>query len=48
MAHPYHHALSGVSKWGGSADDYIRIHDWFDESKMIIADFQAPRAPSSC
>jgi len=40
MAHPYHHALSSVRKWGGIPQDYIRIHDWFDESKMIIADFR--------
>ena len=26
MAHPYHHALSSVRKWGGQVDDYIRIH----------------------
>ena len=39
MAHPYHHALSSVKKWGGVPEDYIRIHDWFDESKMIIADW---------
>ena len=40
MAHPYHHSLSGVKKWGGTVDDYIRIHDWFNESKKIIADFR--------
>ena len=40
MAHLYHHALSSVKKWGGIPEDYIRIHDWFDESKMIIADFR--------
>jgi hypothetical protein len=40
MAHPYHHALSSVRKWGGVAADYQSIHDWFDESKMIIADFR--------
>jgi hypothetical protein len=40
MAHPYHHALSSVKKWGGIPEDYIRIHNWFDESKMIIADFR--------
>ncbi len=22
MAHPYHHALSSVKKWGGTVDDY--------------------------
>jgi hypothetical protein len=40
MAHPYHHALSSVRKWGGNASDYQAIHDWFDESKKIIADFR--------
>jgi len=40
MAHPYHHSLSSVRKWGGSVADYQRIHDWFDESKKIIADFR--------
>lgn len=40
MAHPYHHAISSVNKWGGSVEDYLGIHDWFDESKKIIADFR--------
>lgn len=40
MAHPYHHALSSVKKWGGSAADYQPIHDWFDESKSHMADFR--------
>src|SRR5271169_6211659 len=40
MAHPYHHSLSSVKKWGGSVEDYQRIHDWFDGSKCIIADFR--------
>jgi hypothetical protein len=40
MAHPYHHALSSVKKWGGTADDFMAIHQWFDESKMITADFR--------
>ena len=40
MAHPYHHALSSVRKWGGDVDDYLRIHAWFDESKAITADFR--------
>jgi len=26
MAHPYHHALSSVRKWGGSVDDYMALH----------------------
>ena len=28
MAHPYHHALSSVKKWGGSPEDYQKIHDY--------------------
>ena len=40
MGHPYHHALSSVRKWGGEADDYLALHQWFDESKSILADFR--------
>lgn len=41
MGHPYHHALSSVRKCGGTADDYLPLHAWFDEpSKLIIADFR--------
>jgi len=40
MGHCYHHALSSVKKWGGIADDYLPLHQWFDESKAITADFR--------
>ena len=40
MAHPFHHALSSVRKWGGEVDDYLAIHDWFDASKAHMADFR--------
>ena len=40
MSNPYHHALSSAKKWGGTAEDYQQIHDWFDESKMMMADFR--------
>jgi hypothetical protein len=40
MAHPYHHALSSVKKWGGCVEDYQAIHDWFDESKAHMTDFR--------
>jgi hypothetical protein len=40
MAHPYHHALSSVRRYGGTAEDYLALHSWFDESKLIIADFR--------
>ena len=38
MAHCYYHALSSVRKWGGTSDDYLALHQWFDESKSIFAD----------
>lgn len=40
IAHPYLHALSSVRKWGGAVEDYACVHNWFDESKKIIADFR--------
>ena len=40
MGHCYHHALSSVRIWGGSAEDYLPLHQWFDESKAITADFR--------
>jgi hypothetical protein len=40
VAHPYHHALSSVRHWGGSVEDYLALHNWFDESKLILADFR--------
>ena len=38
MAHPYHHALSSVRKWGGKVEDYLAIHNWFDASKAFLGD----------
>ena len=43
MAHPYHHSLSSVKNWGGAASDYLAIHNWFDASKQITADFRPLR-----
>ena len=40
MAHPYHHALSSVKKWGGIPEDYMPIHNWLDESKSHLANFR--------
>ena len=40
MGHCYHHALSSVKKWGGVAEDYLPLHQWFDESNAITADFR--------
>ena len=40
MSHPYHHAVSSAKKWGGCAEDYQKIHDWFDQSKSFYADWR--------
>ena len=40
MAHPYHHALASVKKWGGEVSDYLHLHAWFDQSKAIAGDFR--------
>ena len=36
MAHPYQHAKSSVKKWGGVPEDYLAIHEFFDETKSWI------------
>jgi len=33
MAHPLKHAQSSAKKFGGQAEDYLAVHNWFDESK---------------
>ena len=38
MAHSYIHAKSSAKKFGGVPEDYVKIHDWFDQSKAHIAD----------
>lgn len=38
MAHAHHHAVSSARKYGGTADDYIHIHAWFDQTKAALAD----------
>jgi hypothetical protein len=40
MAHPYHHSLASVKKWGGEVSDYMPLHNWFDQSKAIAGDFR--------
>lgn len=40
MAHPLHHAMSSVKKWGGTPEDYLPIHSWFDQSKELHGDFR--------
>ena len=36
MSHPIIHSKSSVKKWGGKWEDYIHIHNWFDETKSWV------------
>ena len=36
---PWKHAESSAVKWGGVAEDYIALHDWFDETKQYTGDW---------
>ena len=40
MAHPLKHAESSARTFGGKAEDYLPIHNWFDESKAFFPDFR--------
>jgi len=36
--HPLDAREKQCAKFGGAAEDYLPIHEWFDESKAILAD----------
>ena len=36
MAHPNLHAKSSARKFGGKPEDYLHIHEWFDETKAWL------------
>ena len=38
MADPYHHAVSSARSHGGVPDDYLHIHQWFDQTKAAWVD----------
>lgn len=40
MAHPYHHAVSSARKYGGTPENYIEYHAWFDATKAHFPDFR--------
>jgi hypothetical protein len=40
MAHPLKHAENSARQFGGKAEDYLPIHNWFDESKAFLPDFR--------
>lgn len=35
---PLHHAHSSAARYGGQPADYLPVHQWFDESKALVAD----------
>lgn len=37
---PWIHARNSARKWGGKPEDYLKIHDWFDQTKAHIADMR--------
>ena len=37
---PLVHAKLSASKWGGSLDDYMAIHEWFDQTKAHVPDMR--------
>lgn len=40
MSHPLHHAISSQRKHGGNVDDYLALHNWFDETKAHYPDMR--------
>ena len=40
MAHAFHHAQSSAKKFGGLPEDYLAIHNWFDETKQFEPTFR--------
>ena len=40
MTHTYFHAASSARVWGGEPEDYLPVHDWFDETKKVFCDFR--------
>jgi len=40
MSHPLHHSISSQRKHGGIIEDYLPIHNWFDETKAHYPDMR--------
>lgn len=39
MTHPYIHAESSARKFGGQPSDYVKVHNWFDETKYSMGHY---------
>ena len=40
MSHPLHHSISSQKKHGGHIDNYLPIHNWFDETQAHFPDMR--------
>jgi hypothetical protein len=40
MSNAYYHAVSSAKNFGGSPEDYLVIHEWFDRGKVSQPDFR--------
>lgn len=40
MSHPLIHAKNSAKKFGGKMENYLAIHEWFDQSKEHMADMR--------
>lgn len=40
MSHPLHHSISSQKKHGGAIEDYLPLHNWFDETKKSYPDMR--------
>jgi hypothetical protein len=38
MSNPLVHAERSARQWGGTPDDYLSLHQWFDATKAHVAD----------
>jgi hypothetical protein len=38
MSNPLVHAERSARQWGGTADDYLSLHQWFNATKAHVAD----------
>lgn len=38
MSHPFFHSKSSVKKFGGTTEDYQKLHNWMDATKAFIPD----------
>ncbi len=38
MSHPWFHSKSSSKKFGGIPEDYLEIHNFFDQTKAVLPD----------